>query len=230
MRLASFYNRLAAMIASVRADHPVRVAVDGVDAAGKTTLANALVKPLSQLGREVIRASIDGFHRPKRLRYSRGKDSPAGYYYDSFDYEAVTLYLLKPLGPDGDRIYRASFFDHITDTELPGDTRAASENAILVFDGVFLLRHELNRYWDFRIFVNVSIETAKERAVSRDGMRMGGESEARRRYETRYYPGQRIYMDECDPMSLADVVVGNDDTTAPTLLLTKNHQYDEAIR
>src|SRR5262249_4871969 len=217
MSLASFYDRLATLIASVRTDHPVRVAVDGIDAAGKTTLADALVRPLSQLGREVIRASIDGFHRPKRLRYMRGKDSPAGYYYDSFDYEAVILYLLKPLGPAGDRLYRAGVFDHITDTELTSDTSMASENAILIFDGVFLLRPELNRYWDFRIFVNVSIEAAIERAVRRDSMWTGGEIEARRRYETRYYPGQRIYMEECNPMSLADVVVGNDDPMAPTL-------------
>src|SRR5262245_47100436 len=219
MSLASFYNRLATMIDSVRTDHPVRVAVDGVDAAGKTTLANVLVKPLSQLGREVIRASVDGFHRPKRLRYSRGKDSPAGYYYDTFDYEALVLYLLKPLGPAGDRLYRTRVFDHIADTEQTSDIRAASENAVLVFDGVFLLRPELNRHWDFRIFVNVSIEIAKERAVRRDSMWMGGVSEARRRYEMRYYPGQRIYMEECDPMSLADVVVGNDDPMSPTLIV-----------
>ena len=218
MSLASFYTRLATMIASVRTDHPVRVAVDGIDAAGKTTLADALVKPLPQLGREVIRASIDGFHHPKRLRYMRGKNSPAGYYYDSFDYEAVILYLLKPLGPAGDRLYRTSAFDHIADTELTSDATMASENAILVFDGVFLFRPELNGYWDFRIFVNVSWEVAQERAIRRDSLLMGGEAEARRRYKTRYYPGQRIYMDECNPMSLADVVVENDDPMAPTLL------------
>jgi hypothetical protein len=43
-----------------------------------------------------------------------------------------------------------------------------------VFDGVFLLRPELNLYWDFRIFVNVSIEAAKERAVKRDSIWMDG--------------------------------------------------------
>src|SRR5262249_485902 len=219
MSLASFYDRLATLIASVRPDHPVRVAVDGIDAAGKTTLADALVKPLSQLGREVIRASIDGFHRPKRLRYMLGKNSPAGYYYDSFDYEAVIMYRPKPPAPAGNRLYRTSAFDHITDTKLTSDATMASENAILIFDGVFLFRPELNGYWDFRIFVNVSIEAAKERAIRRDSLLMGGEAEARRRYETRYYPGQRIYIDECNPMSLADVVVENDDPMAPTLLV-----------
>jgi uridine kinase len=55
------------MIASARTDHPVRVAVDGIDAAGKTTLADALVNPLSQLGRGVIRASNDDPMTPTLL-------------------------------------------------------------------------------------------------------------------------------------------------------------------
>jgi hypothetical protein len=41
----------------------VRVAIDGVDGVGKTTLADELVAPLQLLGRDVIRASIDGFHQ-----------------------------------------------------------------------------------------------------------------------------------------------------------------------
>lgn len=216
--MASFHNRLVTMIASVVNGHPVRVAVDGIDAAGKTTLANSLVGPLSQLGRQVIRASIDGFLRPKRVRYKRGPDSPEGYYYDSFDYPRVIRQLLEPLGPGGDRVYRTCVFDYIADTEEMGETCTARDNAILLVDGVFLLRPELNPYWDFRIFVDVSFEAAIERAVTRDRLRMGGEVEARRRYEKRYHAGQRVYISECDPASRADVIVRNDDRTEPTIV------------
>lgn len=59
-------------------DHPVRVAIDGPDAAGKTMLADA--------GRQIVRASIDGFHRPRAERYRQGPLSPAGYYEDSLDH------------------------------------------------------------------------------------------------------------------------------------------------
>jgi uridine kinase len=72
-------------ICQVRRSHPVRVAIDGVDAAGKTTLANELVGPLERLGRPVIRASIDGFHNPATVRYRRGDTSPEGYVRDSFN-------------------------------------------------------------------------------------------------------------------------------------------------
>ncbi|MDH4033877.1 MAG: hypothetical protein OEV80_08770, partial [candidate division Zixibacteria bacterium] len=54
-------EQLAEMINIVKRSHTVRVAIDGVDASGKTTLADELVTPLEAKGRSVIRASIDGF-------------------------------------------------------------------------------------------------------------------------------------------------------------------------
>ena len=104
-------NHLAALIAAIKLPHPVRVAIDGIDAAGKTTLADELVAPIEARGRPVIRASIDGFHRPRPARYERGANSPEGYYHDSFDYAALRAALLEPLGPRGNRAYRRAVFD-----------------------------------------------------------------------------------------------------------------------
>jgi uridine kinase len=77
--------RLASMIAAVARPHPVRVAVDGVDGAGKTHLADELVRPLTHSGRQIIRASVDGFHHPRAHRYRRGRESADGYFRDSFN-------------------------------------------------------------------------------------------------------------------------------------------------
>ena len=214
-------ERLASSIAANPASHPVRVAVNGIDASGKTTLADALVQPLCRLGREVIRGSIDGFLHPRSHRYRCGNDSAEGYYYDSFDLDAVVRNVLKPLGPEGNRVYRTRVFDHISDNELHDDARMASNNAILLFDGVFLFRPELDPHWDFRIWVQVSMEEAIGRGVRRDSVALGGEAEARRRYETRYYPGQRLYLHECDPINRVDVIVDNEDPVAPTLVWCK---------
>jgi uridine kinase len=96
-------DQLARRIVSLEHRHPIRVAIDGIDAAGKTTLADELVAPIGRGGRPVIRASIDGFHRPRAERYRQGASSPAGYYEDSFDYPALRDVLLSPLGPAGSR-------------------------------------------------------------------------------------------------------------------------------
>jgi uridine kinase len=64
----------------------VLVAIDGPDAAGKTTLADRLVNALAE---PVVRLSVDEFLRPREQRYARGQLSPEGCYRDSFDYERL---------------------------------------------------------------------------------------------------------------------------------------------
>lgn len=111
-------DQLAERIAALPCAHPIRVAVDGIDAAGKTTLADELAHSITSWGRPVIRASIDGFHRPRVARYRRGADSPEGYYLDSFDYPLLRDLLLLPLGPAGSRRYRRTVFDFRADTPV----------------------------------------------------------------------------------------------------------------
>lgn len=84
----------------------LRVAIDGVDGAGKTTFAAELTEILRASGREVIRASLDGFHHSKEVRYRLGRGSPEGFYRDSYDYGAFKSLLLDPLSPGGAGRYR----------------------------------------------------------------------------------------------------------------------------
>src|ERR1700704_5373733 len=149
-------ERLPRLIADLKVSHPALVAIDGPDAAGKTTLADELGTALTRRRREVIRASIDGFHRPRAERYRRGSASPEGYYEDSFDYGAIHQMLLGPLAADGDRRYRRSIFDHRRDAGLETQWATATDDAVLLFDGIFLLRPSLVEVWDLAIFVSVS--------------------------------------------------------------------------
>ena len=96
---AEVLDELASLIADIRLPRPIRVAVDGRTASGKTTLADELAGVLNRKAREVIRTSIDGFHRPKAERYARGRHSAEGYYHDARDLDAVNALLLSPLGP-----------------------------------------------------------------------------------------------------------------------------------
>ena len=87
-------DRLLAVLAEqvARQSQPrVLVAFDGPDAAGKTTMANALV---GQLPGQVVLASIDGFHHPRERRLRRGSLSPEEYYRDSFDKQGLRRLLL----------------------------------------------------------------------------------------------------------------------------------------
>jgi hypothetical protein len=72
------------------------VAVDGVDGAGKTTFANALVPYIQAGGRTVIRASVDGFHNPRAVRYPRGRFDAQVFFEGSYDYASLRRYCWIP--------------------------------------------------------------------------------------------------------------------------------------
>jgi uridine kinase len=175
-------RRLADLITGIERPHPVRVAIDGVDGAGKTTLADELVPHVEGLGRPVIRASIDGFHRPRAARYRRGPDSPEGFYHDSFDHDALRAELLDPLGPGGDRRYRRAVFDWRADAPLGEPQRDAPADAVLLFDGIFCQRPELIHHWDLRIFLDVGFDETLRRMAVRDRTSTSSLKEMERRF------------------------------------------------
>ncbi|WP_433528019.1 uridylate kinase [Micromonospora sp. CA-263727] len=216
MTRADLLTRLAELIVARRPAHTLRVAIDGPDTAGKSTLAAELGGRLAGV-RETILASVDGFHRPRRLRYRRGSLSPEGYYEDSFDHDALVLSLLRPLGPGGSGHYRTAVFDHRGDTERVEPTRHAGEGAVLLFDGIFLLRPGLRDFWDLSIYLEVSPDVAVRRALTRDVELFGTVETVRERYRRRYLPAQRLYRAEASPTVRADVVIDNDDPLRPGL-------------
>jgi uridine kinase len=189
--------------------HPTRVAVDGRTASGKTTFADALAANLEQHGHHVIRASVDGFHRPQADRYRRGRLSPDGYYEDARDLHALRRLLLDPLGPDGDRNYVTAAFDLERDEPLERELTRASEDAVLIVDGTFLQRPELNGAWDFVIFLHVPAEEAQRRGVNRDASALGGIAAASELHERRYRPAFDRYDAEIRPADQADIAIEN---------------------
>jgi uridine kinase len=112
---------------------------------------------------------------------------PEGYYYDSFNYQKLAESILVPLGPRGSLQYRAAVFDHHQDLEVQSPIRMAEITAVLIFDGVFLLRPELVDFWDFTIFVEAAFETSLARAEQRDAAVFGSVEEVRSRYQRRTY-------------------------------------------
>ncbi|MBC9714715.1 AAA family ATPase [Streptomyces sp. TRM66268-LWL] len=209
-------DRLAAAICAVRAAHPLRVAVDGPPAAGKTTPADELAVVLRARGRHVIRASVDDFLVPRAQRYRRGRYSAEGCYFDAHDRAALCRVLLDPLGPGGHRRFQDSLYDRDTDAPLTPPPTTAPEDAVLRFDGVFLLRPELVDRWDLRIFVSVPLEQTVDRALKRDAAVAGFTTEIERSWRDRYIPSQQLYAATARPADHADFVVHNAEPQQPT--------------
>ncbi len=216
MRRPELLELLGGLLLEREPPHPLRVAIDGPDGAGKTVLADELAAFLAGK-RQVVRAGVDSFHNPRELRYRRGPDSPEGYFLDSFDYDALRGLVLEPLGPGGSLRFRRALFDYRVDEKVSAVEETASPNSILLFDGVFLLRPELCSFWDFSIFVHAEFDETLRRAEARDRELMGGVEAVRERYRRRYIPGQELYFNRCAPQEIADVVIDNTNVSDPKL-------------
>jgi len=211
MNRSALMDLLADRICRVKCPHPVRVAIDGVDGVGKTTFADELAGPVSNRGRAVIRASVDCFHNPRAARYRLGRDSPDGYFHDSFNYAALIDVLLAPLGPGGSRSIRRAIFDERTDSELSTPFETTTPDAVLLFDGVFLLRPELRSYWDLAVFLDAHFEVTVSRGTQRDGTSPDF-------WQRRYVEGQKLYLKSCEPKRFAAIVVNNETLASPEIV------------
>ncbi|MBM7859043.1 nucleoside/nucleotide kinase family protein [Lentzea nigeriaca] len=190
------------------------VAVDGVDGAGKTTFCDDLAAVLRGRGRTVVRASVDDFHRPRAIRYQRGRTSPDGFFLDSFDHERFAARLLVPFAT-GQPFQRASH-DLETDEYVDSPFEVVEPPAILLVDGVFLHRDELVDHWDFSVFLHVDFAVSVARMAVRDGSPSDPDDPANRRY----VEGQRLYIAKCAPATRASLVIDYDDLAEPRVLAT----------
>jgi uridine kinase len=207
--------KLADRLVVTSPDRTVRVAIDGVDGAGKTTFADELGAIVIAMGRPVIRSTVDGFHNPKAIRYQRGRHSPEGFFEDSYNYAALKKYLLDPLSPGGSGRYRQAFFDHVTDDTVTAKDVEALPSSILLIDGIFLHRPELLAYWDASIFLQTDFAVSVARSASRDGSSPDPAALSNRRY----VEGQRLYLRSCLPEKKATVVINYNDLSSPSIVI-----------
>ena len=145
---------LADRVVALGPGERVAVAVDGVDGAGKTVLADQLAEVIAGLPepRPVLRVSIDGFHRPRAQRVARGR-GPETFYEDSYDYDAFRRAVIGPFR--GGRPVTPAVNDVEADCPVSPEAVPVGPDTVLLVDGIFLQRPELAGVWDAVVFVDV---------------------------------------------------------------------------
>jgi uridine kinase len=197
----------------------LRVAVDGLTAAGKTSFGHELATALRERGRPVMRASLDDFKHPWHHAREHGYDrlSGEGYYRNPWDFTSARELLLKPAGPAGSGIVVLCAHDPLTGQDHRGAAVTTPPGTILVTDGVFAFRPEYNDCWEYRIWLQVDPAAALSRGIARDTPTEGAEA-ATQVHRDRYHAAERIYQAEVDPEALADLIIDNNDFGRPQVL------------
>lgn len=193
----------------------VRVGIDGLTASGKTTFGHELAQRITEAGRPVLRACLDDFKRPWSERHLYDRESGEGYYRNAFDCERMHELLLDPCAPGGSGQCALCSIDPLTQIDHSDVLTAAPLDAVLIVDGVFAFRPEIDACWDFRIWLDVAEEISVRRGELRD---VGWGSEAQNLHQYRYLPAERIYISEVDPHGLAEVVIDNSEIERPRIV------------
>jgi uridine kinase len=200
------------------------VGVDGRSGAGKSTFADELAGRLASGGLATVRSTTDSFHRPRAERLARGATSGDGYYLDSHQLGVVVDELLVPFAAGAPEV-RTAAFDEPSDAAVT-TVEAVGPVAVLVFDGLFLQRPELDDHWDVTVFLDA--EVRRERAwvtfllddLPDDVVDRAATLDARlaSAHWPRYRDGWRAYVEAVDPRAAASVVVDNNDIGAPRIV------------
>lgn len=195
----------------------VRVAVDGLTAAGKTSFAHELGVVLADRGRVVLRASLDDFKRPWSEGHLYDRVSGEGYYRNAFDFDAIHRLLVVPSAPEASGMVTLCSIDPITQLDHSDTVAHLPADGVLLVDGVFALRDELAEVWDLSIWLSIDPELSIARGVERDADAEGGRDEAEALHRDRYLAAELIYLDEIGPEARADIVIDNTHLDAPVL-------------
>ncbi|WP_435743366.1 uridine kinase [Microbacterium sp. PMB16] len=197
-----FLTTLVALMPVTEPEGPnLIVGIDGVDGSGKTRLADELAARMPA-SRPVARVSIDGFHDVRSRRYRRGKDSPEGFWLDSYDYERFRREVIDPFRR-GRGTYLPVGHDVDSDRVLTGPRLDVPRGSILLVDGIFLHRPELIDIWDLSVFLDVPFTESVRRMSARDGLPADPDATE----NARYVGGQRLYLTECRPAEQAAILV-----------------------
>ncbi len=180
------------------------VGMDGLGGAGKSTCSVPLARALERAGKTVTLLHIDDFIHPRAVRYREDVPAWRCYYDLQWNYAAL-LAVLEPLRQAGNFHGTVSLYEKEKDTyrtqplDIPADS-------VVIVEGVFLQRPELSGVFDYVIYLDVPQDVRLQRVLLRDGY-IGDRDAITEKYEQRYFPAERFYVEHCHPAECADFVL-----------------------
>ena len=175
----------------LEAEGPLRIAIDGRCASGKSTFAERLRE---KTGGDVLHMD-DFFLRPEQRSAERYR-TPGG----NVDHERFLEEVLLPLSRGESYVYQP--FDCRT-MEL-GKAEIRRPSRITIVEGSYSLHPLLKDYYDIKVFLTVQPETQIERIRKRNPEKV-------QRFIEEWIPYEELYFREFDTEKQADSVIDTTD-------------------
>lgn len=170
---------------------PAIIAISGFGGAGKSTFADLLG---AKLNAPVIR--LDSFARD-RLENNT-------VLWDSMDFDRLEREVLKPFSAGVKRIDYGNY--HWGENKIT-ETKSAEHKGFIIIEGVGLLRPDLNKYFAYKIWVDVPKEEAIRRGKKRD--REVYKITRNENWDGIWKINDTEYFEKYKPKEMADSVISN---------------------
>lgn len=180
------------------------IGIDGLGGAGKSTISETLCKKFQDNHYHIILLHIDDFIHVREVRYNSAYPEWQCYYdlQWRFDYFSNVINEIKNSKKDYIDI---ELYDKDNDTYFL-QRFAIQCNTIVIVEGVFLQRKEFNNIFDYMIYIDVPEKVRLQRVLKRDTY-IGDEQQIIDKYENRYFPAERRYMEEYQPGNNGDMLL-----------------------
>jgi len=156
--------------------------------------------------------NVDGWLNLPTVRFC--DVSPAEHFYrHAIRFEEMFTELVLPLRARGSVRVEAQLTEE-TATQFRPHLYAFEDVALILLEGIYLLKRDLRPYYDLSVWIDCSFETALARAVARAQEGLSPE-ETVRAYRTLYFPAQSIHFVRDAPRAAAGLVVRNDPSVGP---------------
>lgn len=184
------------------------VGISGIDGSGKGYVTERLVEHLRAHNVNAVGIGIDGWLNLPRVRFNSEK--PAEHFYEhALRFDQMFSELILPLKENRSVSIVADYVEE-TSAEYQKQILQFRDVDVILLEGIYLFKPAYRNYFDLKLWLDCTFETALERAIKR-GQEALSKAETVQAYNTIYFPAQRIHFDKDNPQACADLVIANDD-------------------
>lgn len=180
------------------------VGIDGLGGAGKSTISEKICKKLENYHLHVILLHIDDFINTRKIRYDSAYPEWECYYYLQWRYDYF-IGIMNQLKSNTENNIAIELYDKENDNYFKKNYNT-KEKTIIIVEGIFLQRKEIQKIFDYMIYINIPENIRMQRVLKRDSY-IGNTKQIISKYENRYFPAERNYFKKYHPEQTANFVI-----------------------
>src|ERR1051326_5042633 len=140
-------------------------AISGIDGSGKTTISKTITNELEAHGLRTALINLDAWHNPPEIRFSK-HNAGLHFYNHAFRFDELFRLLILPL-KENREIRLTARLTRLPENDFFFHSYNFSNINVIILEGIFLLKQELRRHYDFALWIDCTFEKALDRAIVR---------------------------------------------------------------